>query len=94
MTTLEKIKAEIEQIQGNEYEISDMQGNRYKYETIEKSEALQIIDKYADQEPKTGHWEFFCQHWRKCSECGYPHKFAEDWNYCPNCGVRMERSGD
>lgn len=41
---LDKIKAEIEQIQGNEYEVSDMQGNRYKYETIEKAEALQIID--------------------------------------------------
>ena len=43
---LEQIRAEIEQIQGNEYEVSDMQGNRYKYETIEKAEALQIIDKY------------------------------------------------
>ena len=42
------------------------------------------------QEQKTGHWEFFCQHWRKCSECGYPHKFAEEWDYCPNCGARME----
>ena len=41
------------------------------------------------QEPKTGHWEFLCQHWRKCSECGFSHKFAEDWNYCPNCGARM-----
>lgn len=40
-------------------------------------------------EPKSGKWKFVCQHWRKCSECGYSHKFAEDWNYCPNCGARM-----
>ena len=44
-----KIRAEIEQIDGNEYEVSDMQGNRYKYETITKTEALQIIDKYKAQ---------------------------------------------
>lgn len=45
-TPLDDIRAEIEQIQGNEYEVSDMQGNRYKYETITKDEALKIIDKY------------------------------------------------
>lgn len=45
---------------------------------------------WAEQEPKTGKWKFVCQHWRKCSECGFSHKFAEDWNFCPNCGVRME----
>ena len=39
---------------------------------------------------QTGHWEFFCQHWRKCSECGYPHKFAEEWDYCPNCGACLK----
>lgn len=44
------------------------------------------------EKEQTGKWEFFCQHWRKCSECGYPHKFAEDWNYCPNCGARMKES--
>ena len=43
---LDKIRAEIEQIEGNEVEVSDMQGNRYKYETIVKAEVLQIIDKY------------------------------------------------
>lgn len=43
---LEQIRAEIEQIEGVKYEVSDNQGKRYKYETIEKSEALQIIDKY------------------------------------------------
>lgn len=41
------------------------------------------------KEPKTGKWKFVCQHWRKCSECGFSHKFAEDWNYCPNCGAKM-----
>ena len=43
---LDKIRAEIEQIEGNEVEVSDMQGNRYKYETIVKAEVLQVIDKY------------------------------------------------
>lgn len=43
---LDKIRDEIEKIEGFEYEVSDNQGNRYKYETIEKGEALQIIDKY------------------------------------------------
>lgn len=43
---IEQIRAEIEQIEGVKYEVSDNQGKRYKYETIEKSEALQIIDKY------------------------------------------------
>lgn len=38
---------------------------------------------------QTGKWEFVCQHWSKCSECGFSHKFAEDWNYCPDCGARM-----
>ena len=47
---LEKIRAEIEQIRGNEYEVSDMQGNIYRLETIEKSEALQIIDKYRTED--------------------------------------------
>ena len=40
-------------------------------------------------ERQSGKWEFVCQHWRKCSECGFSHKFAEDWNYCPNCGAKM-----
>ena len=38
---------------------------------------------------QTGKWKFVCQHWRKCSECGFSHKFAEDWKYCPNCRARM-----
>lgn len=46
---LEQIRDEIEQIEGNEFEVSDMQGNRYKYETITKTEVLQIIDKYKAQ---------------------------------------------
>ena len=37
-----------------------------------------------------GKWEFHCQHWSKCSICGYADKFADKWNYCPNCGAKME----
>lgn len=47
--------------------------------------AINVLEK-----EQTGKWKFVCQHWRKCSECGFSHKFAEDWNYCPNCGARME----
>jgi hypothetical protein len=43
---LDRIRAEIEQIHGSEFEVSNMQGVRYKYETIEKSKVLQILDKY------------------------------------------------
>lgn len=39
---------------------------------------------------KSGKWEFRCQHWSKCSICGYADKFADKWNYCPNCGAKME----
>lgn len=46
MDVLDKIRAEIERIEGNQFEVSDNQGNRYTYETIEKGEVLQIIDKY------------------------------------------------
>ncbi len=46
LDALDKIRAEIEQIEGVEFEISDNQGNRYKYETITKTETLQMIDKY------------------------------------------------
>ena len=48
-------------------------------------------DAKADFENKqTGKWEFHCQHWSKCSICGYADKFADKWNYCPNCGAKME----
>ena len=103
---IEQIRAEIEQIKPY-----DLPCDKRMPEHI-RDMALDIIDKYAEQEqtdewqngydmaweeakvfyeqePKTGHWEFFCQHWRKCSECGFTHKFAEEWNYCPNCGARM-----
>lgn len=97
MTTLEKIREEIAEygsiwvqyyIKGH----TDTDIDKLVEDVLQqaKSQVLAVIDKYAEQEPKTGHWEFFCQHWRKCSECGYPHKFAEEWDYCPNCGVRME----
>ena len=43
---IEQIRAEIEQLSGNEYEVADYQGNRYAYEDINKADVLQIIDKH------------------------------------------------
>ena len=57
------------------------------------SEAALILHKVKQLPPvtqKSGKWEFHCQHWSKCSICGYADKFAEKWNYCPNCGAKME----
>ena len=48
------------------------------------------IDKLPSVVHKSGKWEFHCQHWSKCSICGYADKFADKWNYCPNCGAKME----
>lgn len=47
---LEQIRNEIEQIQGDEWEVSSGQGEIYKYETIDKAEVLQIIDKYRTED--------------------------------------------
>ena len=63
--------------------------NNFNY-TRAPIEVFDMAIKELEPEPKTGKWEFVCQHWRKCSECGFSHKFAEDWKYCPNCGARME----
>ena len=70
-------------------------------EVIAKNDALQIIDKYAEQEPKTGRWipieyptgveafgvkEMSAQE-LKCSECGKTVDISDDdFKYCPYCG--------
>ena len=51
---------------------------------------FELLNEALSQEQKSGKWEFHCQHWSKCSICGYADKFADKWNYCPNCGAKME----
>ena len=59
--------------------------------SIDKVAMEQIIrDELPPVTQKSGKWEFHCQHWSKCSICGYADKFADKWNYCPNCGAKME----
>lgn len=62
---------------------------RYTNATDYLNKRIKALPPVRPQE-QTGKWKFVCQHWRKCSECGFSHKFAEDWKYCPNCGARME----
>ena len=83
MTTLEKIRAEIFE--------------KWKDEPCAKEygcldEVLEIIDKYAEQEPKTGHWILTDDDFVYCSECEdsyYPRPIDASWYYCPHCGCRM-----
>ena len=85
MTTLEKLRAEINDIDEG---ISSYHNDR---PWIFKDEVLQIIDKYAEQESKTGHWirvKDKTEHWVwECDKCGWQQRF--DTNYCPYCGARM-----
>ena len=94
MTTLEKIRTEIEHWESDdtqdEYQIGAMDMQNY---------VLRVIDKYAEQEPKTGHWitedMFDGDVAYRCSECnelfwiesGTPKD--NEYNYCPKCGKRL-----
>lgn len=93
MTTLEKIRAEIDcYLKNNEF------GTEYR------NDIKSIIDKYAEQEPKTGHWVekdgFDGDVYYDCSECGESWTTIEGtpWqngmDYCPNCGAKMAESED
>ena len=84
MSTLEKIRAELTEL----FKASGI-GN-----TFVCYKALQIIDKYAEQEPKAGHWiidkgslDAFYGEVCKCSECGVESIGESD--FCPNCGAKM-----
>ena len=86
MTTLEKIKVEIEQFKNRIAELPNMADSYCAVDFC-----LQIIDKYAEQEPKTGHWNKSC----RCSECGEwqileSEKLSGKYKFCPNCGAYME----
>lgn len=89
MTILEKIRAEIEQ---NAYPIVHGVNNHEKGMTLYG--ILQILDKYAEQEPKTGHWEEIVTEHKcyarddtyttteyHCSECGAEPFANEDGYY-------------
>ena len=90
MTTLEKIRAEIENLTCD-----------YINGMVNQYAVLQIIDKYAEQEPsrKTGQWiekdGFDGDVYYDCSECGESWTTIEGtpWQngmaYCPNCGADM-----
>lgn len=69
------------------HEIDEIGGEYNPYLGCSKA----YIDRQPTIEPcQVGKWEFHCQHWSKCSICGYADKFADKWNYCPNCGAKME----
>jgi len=89
MTTLEKIRAEIEKFKDRIAELPNMADSYCAVDFCQ-----QIIDKYAEQEPKSGHWittrtfthdgEYYCD---KC-KCDAPNN--EKWDFCPNCGAYMK----
>lgn len=65
-----------------------------QYSLLTRERAIRIIDKYAEQEPKTGHWiidegslDALYGEVCKCSKCGVESIGESD--YCPNCGCRM-----
>ena len=75
-----------------------------KYLDAEVAKYRELIDKYAEQEPKTGHWilqpsnkeqgerDFI---WWKCSECGQvifseTEKDRREYHaFCGKCGAKM-----
>ena len=64
----------------------------------DSEEAVQMVIKALEQEPKTGHWiknEDDTCWWYVCSECGQV-PLKNIWNdadvlsqFCPNCGAKM-----
>lgn len=69
-------------------------------------EAIDMVIKELEQEPKTGHWVKYgisrCgeQHY-KCTSCGYYINFGQwgelytkEFKYCPNCGARMSENNE
>ena len=81
MTTLEQIRAEIERLHYHP-----------KLDFIKNDEvvemALEIIDKYAEQEPKTGHWIKSKDGYMRCDQCG-SRGSAIKARFCHHCGARM-----
>ena len=82
MTTIEKIRTEIEQLKTKPLPF-DGYDECVKY-------ALHIIDKYAEQEPKqkTGNWIGADSDNAICSCCNRLNRLYGD--YCKHCGARME----
>lgn len=100
MTTLEKIRAEIEQERVDE----DWDIGQEIYYNNAIDDILQIIDKYAEQEPKAGHWILADEQDKEdvendnyrfiCSECQCSDIHAK-WTkvpYCWKCGAKMVES--
>ena len=91
MTTLDKIRTEIDAAR-----FIDKDTRLCKNANASGLEvALEIIDKYAEQEQKTGTWSVDIDHsrgwdWRRfyCSECGKWQVYGTP-EFCPNCGARM-----
>ena len=91
MKTLEKIRAEIQKVLDKE---RDFTSKEAKAQAIALNWCIDIIDKYAEQEPKAGHWiidkgslDAFYGEVCKCSECGVESIGESD--FCPNCGAKM-----
>ena len=97
MTTLEKIRKEIEEIAPLDYPCDKRTPERIR------DMAVEIVEKYAEQE-QTGHWikhEHGFWSWvnkngerdgwipdYECSECG-SRAWEHKTNYCPQCGAWM-----
>ena len=96
MTTLQKIREEIEQVATNYDNFEEYMRVRGLWI------ALKIIDKYAEQEPceKTSYWDKK-ENYVECNRCGClapTVEFATEisWKmsrYCPDCGARMTNGG-
>lgn len=86
MSILDKIKSDLEHWKPDGVQDDFESGAMYM-----RDYALMVIEKYSNQERKTGRWLFACEHWYKCSICGNAEKDAEAYSYCPYCGSRMVR---
>lgn len=105
MTTLEKIREEIFEksvqmhFDGNYYiKVATITIDEETKKPIFKdSDLFEILSKYTEQEPKTGHWIAVYQGDEiinyRCSECevgdtnGSTNLYG--WDYCRRCGAKM-----
>lgn len=85
MSTLEKIRAEIAKIRDSRERAS------HHDEADALALAVQIIDRYAEQEPKqkTGRWIKTKDGYMRCDQCG-SRGSAIKARYCHHCGAEMK----
>ena len=84
MTTLDKIKADIQKVLDKE---QDFTSENAKAQALALFWVLELFDKYADQEPNTGHWIDKDEKSAVCSCCNRNNTLYGD--FCKWCGAKM-----